>query len=812
MAARFFEEFAQAARRMTRRPRLPAIAILVLSLGIGMSTALFSVMYGVLLKALPLQQQDRLVVAWKGDAKDVTRVGELSYLEFRDWQQRTKSFGLMAAMPTTVYGYGVTLTGFGEPIQLERAPVTEDFFSLLGVSPELGRTFAPSDDRPGAEPTAVLHHSLWVNRFHSDPALIGKTINLNGKGYAVIGVMPSSFDFPAGAELWTPLDLNASTLQNYDAVFLQVVGRLKPGVSAEQLHDDLSSVIDHLAREHPQPVESGEKQFPVITPLADYIFGSAKPAIILLWAASLLLLVIACINIISLLLAQAITREKEVAVRLALGATRGHLLRQFIVEGLVLSFAGALAGCAVAQFLLRAILALAPEGIPRLASVQLNGYSLLFACGNCVLIALAFGVAPALLMNRRDLQNSLNLGNARLAGNPSGAFFRKGLIVAEISVTAVLLISAGMVIHNFYNMQRVGLGFLPDHALTAQIRLAGLDQPHSKAFFIDLLDRIRAHSEVSAAGAILLRPFEGTVGWDVAYQTRGQDSGGAARNPISNFEVITPDYFRAVGTPVLAGRSFTLEDRDSSQKVMIVSQSLARDLFANSANAVGKQIKLGRARPDENTEWWTVVGVVADAQYRKLGITQRDIFIPFLQTNTPLRYVVVRTKTDPESFLPVLREELAALDKRQAVSKVRTLEQLIADTKTGPRFAMLLFSVFGVFAALLAAVGVYGLVSDSIVQRRREVGIRMALGAQPREVLLLLMQGEMRAVLLGEFFGLLLSFSVFRVYSHLLYGLPGIDFLSAAVTILILSTVTIVASTLPALRATRLPIAYLLAD
>jgi putative ABC transport system permease protein len=376
----------------------------------------------------------------------------------------------------------------------------------------------------------------------------------------------------------------------------------------------------------------------------------------------------------------------------------------------------------------------------------------------------------------------------------------------------VLLVSAGMVVHNFYNMQRVGLGFLAGHALTAQIRLVGYDQPHSKAFFVDLLDRLRAHPEVTATGAILLRPFEGTVGWDVAYQTRGQDSGHAASNPISNFEVITPDYFQAAGTPLLAGRPFTLDDKDPNQKVMIVSQSLARDLFANSGNAIGKQIKLGRARPDENTEWWTIAGVVADAQYRKLGITQRDIFIPFLQTDIPLRYVVVRTKTNPESFLPVLRDELAALDQRQAVSKVRTLEQLIADAKTGPRFAMMLFSVFGVFAALLAAVGVYGLVSDSIVQRRREVGIRMALGAQPREVLILLMRGEMTAVLLGEFFGLLLSFGVFRIYAHLLYGLPGIDFLSAAATILILTTVTIVASMLPALRSIRVPITSLLAD
>ncbi|MGH9702167.1 MAG: ABC transporter permease, partial [Candidatus Acidiferrales bacterium] len=345
---------------MGRRPRLPLIAILVLALGIGMSTALFSVMYGVLLKPLPLQQQDRLLVAWKGDAKDVTRVGELSYLEFRDWQQRAKSFEMMAAMPTTVYGYGLVLTGFGDPIQIERTPVTADFFSILGVSPELGRTFAPADDHPGAAPTVVLHHSLWANRFHSDPAIIGKTINLSGKGYTVIGVMPASFDFPAGAELWTPLDLNASTLQNYEAVFLQVIGKRKAGVTSQQMRDDLAGAIEHIAAEHPRSGQSAEKQYPVITPLADYIFGNAKPAIFLLWAASLLLLAMACINIISLLLAQAITREREVALRLDLGATRAHLLRQFVIEGLILSAAGALTGCLAAEYLLEGILVFAP--------------------------------------------------------------------------------------------------------------------------------------------------------------------------------------------------------------------------------------------------------------------------------------------------------------------------------------------------------------------------------------------------------------------------------------------------------------------
>ncbi|MGA9911359.1 MAG: ABC transporter permease, partial [Paraburkholderia sp.] len=333
----FMREFTQAARLMVRQPRFFLITMLVLSLGIGMSTALFSVMYGVLLRPLPVHQQDRLVIARKGNRSDLTHVGELSYPEFQDWQRQSSAFEMLAAMPTTVYGYGLTLTGRGEPVELERTPVTAAFFSALGAQPALGRTFQELDDHPGAEPTVVLQYSLWKNQFHADPSVIGKTVSLNGDGYTVIGVMPPDFDFPAGAQLWTPLGLNAQWT-NRDATFLQVVGRLKPGVSLRQSTTDINRVMANVSGQNPQYSEPGE--FAVVTPLADYVFGSNKSTILLLWGASLLLLVIACINITSLLLARAIVREKEIAVRLALGATRGRLLRQFVAEGSVLSFAG----------------------------------------------------------------------------------------------------------------------------------------------------------------------------------------------------------------------------------------------------------------------------------------------------------------------------------------------------------------------------------------------------------------------------------------------------------------------------------------
>ena len=808
VASGIVDDFSQAFRALIRRPRFSIFAALVLSLGIGMTTALFSLTYGVLLKPLPFPQQDRLVVAWKGDFKDPGYVGELSCPEFRDWQARSQAFDKLAAMPTTVYGYSVALTGFGDPVQLERSTVTADFFSVLGVQPALGRAFASSDDNPAAAPVVILHHALWKNRFHSDSSIIGKDVALSGKAYAVIGVMPAGFDFPAGADLWTPLGLNESAWDNRNATFLQVIGRLGPRVSLEKAKSDLTSVMAAVNSQHPEI--SDASQFPVIGPVANYIFGDSRPAIFLLWGASLLLLVIACANITSLLLARAIVRQKEVALRIALGATGRNLLRQFLAEGLILAAAGILGGCLIARALIALTIRVAPPGISRLDSVELNIFSFLFACAVSLGIAFTFGIAPALLTMKRDVRDLLNEGTSRMAVSRRGAFLRKVLIVAEVAVTMLLLVCAGAAVHSFYDLQQIPLGFTSEHTLTAQLPLANLGAAERKAFFIELLDRLRSHGEVSAAGAVLLRPLEGTIGWDSEYQARGQDVYDAKRNPISNFEVVTRGYFAALGTPLLAGRDFTSHDDEASQPVMIVSQSLAQQRFGSVSEAVGKQIKMGR--PEDEGGWLTVVGVVADAQYRQLGTLRHDIFLPFLQTKVPVRYVVVRTKADPNAFVPVLRQEVSAIDKNQPVAKIRTLQQLVDDAKDGPRLSILLLGVFAVFAAFLAALGVYGLVSDSILQRRREIGIRMALGAQPSNVLLFITRGEMLSVCMGECIGLFSSVAAFQAYGHFLYHAQRFDFMSLVITLLILSSVTLTACLFPVLRTTEARLCDLLID
>lgn len=804
-----FQEFLHAARVTIRRPRFFVIALAVLSLGIGMSMALFSVMYGVLLKPLPLRDQNQLVVVWKANRANAAHVGELSIPEFKDWERQASTFSAMAAVPTTAYGYEVNLSGYGDTVELNRAPVSARFFDVLGVRAALGRTFAESDDRSGAQPTVVLSHALWRDQFHADPSMIGRTVRLNGDGYTVIGVMPAGFDFPAGTQLWMPLGISSNWM-NRGATFLEAIGRLRPGVPADEAKSEIAGIIRRVDAQYPEYSDPGE--FPVMTALPAYIFGASKPAILLLWAASLLLLVIACFNIMSLVVARTLLREREIAVRASLGATRGRLLRQFLVEGIVLSAGGVIGGCVAAEILLALGRAFAPPGIPRFSSVHLNGLALLFACGVTVLIAVAFRCAPAFLIAKRDLWVALGESGARTAGSRRGALLRRGLLAGEALVAMVLLSSAAMVIHNFYDLQRVPLGFAPGHVLTAQIRTPEMSPEQRSAFFVQLLDRLRSHRDVEAAGAILLRPFEGAIGWDTQYRTRAQDANAAKRNATANLEAITPGYFSAVGTPLLAGRDFTLADDRSQPSVMIVSASLARREFGGVDRANGKQLALGQAATPTSADWRTIVGVVADAQYRRLGVAQGEIFLPFLQTAIPIRYVAVRARTDPASFAAVLRQDVRAIDESLVVSKLRPMTELAAAARTGPRFSMLLFAVFGIFAGLLVSVGFYGLVSDSVIERRREMGIRMALGAQRRNILIVTMQNEMSAMLLGGMSGLLLCIALATVYAHLLYGLRGLDYGSIASAFILLCGASAASSLLPVSRLSNIPIARLLLE
>jgi putative ABC transport system permease protein len=781
-----------------------SMAILALALGIGSISAIFSVVDAVLLKPLPFAEQEQLMVVWKRDRTANNPFVELSVPEFLDWQKQNTVFENIAAMPTTVYGYGYTVTGRGEPFQVESARVSASFFPTLGAQAALGRTFSEEEDRPGAAPTVVLSHRMWQNHFNGDPKVVGQQVTLRGINYTIIGVMPLEFEFPKGADIWTPLtaSMTQRAIENRGAVFLQAVGRLKPGVTVEQAHAELNTITARLAKQYPEMNSAGHQV--VIMPLAQHIFGNARPALHLLLAASLLLLLIACVNVANLLLARATARHREIAVRAALGAGRSRLLRQFLTESLVLALIGGACGILLAFWLVNLLVYLAPADIPRIDTVSINGTVAAFTGLTTLLTVVVFGIAPALTASKIDLNQSLKEGTAKVASARRGSRLRSALIIAEVAITLVLLVGASLIVRSFLNLRQVPLGFDPHNVLTLQLSLQGQKYREASArqdFFKRLLERLESQPGVVAAGAVLIRPLEGTIGWDMPYATDGQSIDEANRNVVPNYEVITPHYFGAMGIPLIKGRDFSEDDTVESQEVVIISETMARRIFATGSDPIGQHIKLEPSDPE--SAWRTVVGVVGDVRYRELGDVRFDIYVPYRQSSVVFRYVTIRTSSDPEAFASTVRREVAALDPTQAVTDVKTMDQLVARSLSRPRFNMILLGFFALLAALLAGIGIYGVMAYSVTQRTNEIGIRIALGAQKRDVLKLIISRGLKLALIGIGLGSAGAFLLTRVMTGLLFGVSPTDpltFISIGALVLV---VALSACYLPARRATK---------
>jgi predicted permease len=791
--------------RMLWKSRVFAfVAVIALALGIGANSAIFSVVNAVLLKPLPFAEQERLVVIWKRDRTANNPFVELSVPEFLDWQKQTGVFENIAAMPTTVYGYGYTVTGRGEPFQVESARVSASFFPTLGARAALGRTFTEEEDRPGAPLTVILSHRLWQSHFNGDPKVVGQQVTLRGANYTIIGVMPREFEFPKGADIWAPLTASMSqrAIENRGAVFLQAIGRLKPGATIEQANTELNTITARLANQYPETNAAGHQV--VVTPLAQHIFGNARPALHLLMAASLLLLLIACVNIANLLLARATARRREIAVRAALGASRARLLRQFITESMVLAFIGGSCGILLAFWLVNLLVYLAPADIPRIDTVNVTGTVVAFTFLITLLTVAIFGIAPALAASKIELNESLKEGSSKVAGTRQSERLRSVLVIAEVAITLVLLIGASLIVRSFLNLRQVPLGFDPQNVLTLQLSLQGQQYREVSArrdFFKSLLERLESQPGVVAAGAVLIRPLEGTIGWDMPYATEGQSLDEANRNVVPNYEVITPHYFRAMSIPLIKGRDFSEEDTDESQPVIIISETMARRIFAAGSDPIGQRIRLEPSDPE--SKWRTIVGVVGDVRYRELGDVRFDVYVPYRQSPVVFRYLTIRTSSDPQTFAATVRREVAALDPTQAVTDVKTMEQLVDRSLSRPRFNMILLGFFALLAALLASIGMYGVMSYSVTQRTKEIGIRIALGAQKRDVLKLIVRRGLKLTLIGIVMGATGAFLLTHVMTSLLFGVSPTDPLTFISVGGLLFIVALLACYLPAVRATK---------
>ena len=780
------------------------VAVVTLALGIGASTAAFSVVHAVLLRPLPFPGQERLFVAWKRDATTDNPFVELSVAEVRDWQAQARSFDGLAAMPTTVYGYGYVLTGRGEPVQLESAKVTGRFFSVLGARAALGRVFDEADDRVGGPAVVVISDRLWRERFGADPGVVGQTATLNQTAFQIIGVLPPAFDFPSGADLWIPLltTANPRGIENRGVVYLQAVGRLKDGVTREQAAAELDTVIARLAAQYPETQAAGQRV--VLTPLADHLFGDAKPALWALFAATALLLLIGAANIANLMLARATSRRRELAVRVALGASRRRLALQMLVESLLLALVGGAAGLLLALWLVELLAALAPADIPRLGDVRLSGAALLASVAFTLVTTAVFGLLPALSASRFNLSETLAEAGGKLAGARTGNRLRGALVVGEVALTLVLVAGASLILRSFVNLSGVPLGFDPRGVLTMQLRLTGSKYGAVEArreFFRQLTERLEAQPGVVAASGVLIRPLEGTVGWDSDFAAEGQPAEEARRNPEANFEVVNPHYFRTFGVPLKAGREFDDRDRAGVEPVVIISETLAERFYGSAAGAVGKRLKLNSEDAEE--PWRVVVGVAGDVRYRELQSTRLDVYVPHAQGTPNLNHFAVRTTLGASDALALVRREVAALDAQLAVSRVATMEEQVAVRLARPRFTAVLLNWLALMALLLAAVGIFGVTAYAVAQRTRELGLRVALGARPRDIMALVLWHGLKLAALGILPGLLCALLMTRWLSSLLYGVSASDPLTYAGVALLTACVALLACLVPARRATK---------
>jgi putative ABC transport system permease protein len=801
-------DFRQSLRLLRREPTSAVAAVCTLALAIGANTAVFSVVDKVLVQPLPIERADRIMAIWPRERANPTTIGEISYATFRMWQEGVQGFQSLAATGSTTWS--LTLRE-GEPATVPVAAVSGSFFSLLGTSAATGRTLVPEDDQRGGNRVAVMSHGSWVRRFGTDPNVVGRRLRFEDAVYTVVGVMPERFDYPRGAELWVPLVPqleDASKHWKIDVLsepgfgVLFVLGRLDPRITIDAARKSVSAL---MARGAGTAFRPGMEA--VLTPLDEHIFGNTRPALVALAACVGLVLLIGCANVAVLLLVRVTTRAHEMATRLALGATRWRIVRQSLTDAVVLTVLGALVGLGLAYWTVKILVALAPADVLRLEAVRSDGRTLAFTWTLSVVTALLVGLVPGMQASRRNLAQVLNSGGSRLV-RPRR--LRSALVVVQVGLALVLLVCAGLVGRSFRNMLQIDIGFTPSRLLTLDVTLPKAPADRHNAFYTALLARVRALPGVNAVGAVYQRPLEHAgIGMDATILLEGQRTELQFRdweqNPLVNLESVTPDYFRAIGLAVVRGRAFTEADTDRAPRVAIISEKLARRLWPGQ-DPIGKRLLPPGASPDQQgrPRWATVVGMVHDARYRGLTDLRFDLYLPYLQIpGTLVKHLMVRTSGDPLSLVPSIRSEARHLDPSTLVEKVATMEDLVERATAPWRFSAWTLGLLSLLALALASLGVYAAISQSVVERTREIGVRVAVGALPREIVGLILREGLGLTLAGIAMGLAVALGVGRMLTAILYEVRPIDPLTLAMMAMLFIVVSGVALILPAWRAAR---------
>jgi putative ABC transport system permease protein len=787
-----WQDLRYGARMLVKNQGFTLIAVLTLALGIGANTVIFSVVDAVLLRPLPYPNSDQLVMLWQG-GRSSNELGRLpvSPPELMDYREQNQAFQRLAAYTMA----DVNLSGTGEPERLRATVVSSDWFAALGIQPMTGRVFLDNEHIPGQNNSVVLSYGLWQRRFGGDPNLLGQTLVLNGRAHTVAGIMPAGFRFPAEAELWLPLALRPEQLspRQRDRHYLNVIARRKDGVSLEQAQAEVRAIASRF------PGGTNAR----LVPLQEQLVGKVKTALLMLLVAVGFVLLIGCANVGNLLLAQAASRRTEMAIRLALGAGRSRLLRQLLTESLSLGVLGAGLGLLLASWGIDLLRTLSQDVIPRVKEIGLDSRVLGFTLGLSVLTSLLFGLAPALRASRPDLNESLKA--AKGSGGSLGRHrLRSLLVVSQMALALILLVGAGLLIRSFYRLTQVNPGFEPAQVLTADIALpfARYDTNEKRvAFYQQLVPRLEALPGVQSAGVVSDLPLSG-MNADRSFTHDGIAPERMRRSPPSaDYRHCSPNYFRAIRIPLVRGRYFTEQDALGTQRVAIINETLARRIWPNE-DAVGKRITF--FAPQGLEDWRVIVGVVGDVRHHGLSSeTKPEIYVPQYQTPVATMTMVLRTTGDPQTVIAALREAVRSLDQDQPLFNIRSLEQLRSGSVASQRFSMLLLGLFAAVALLLAALGIYGVISYAVTQRTREIGVRIALGAQVKDVLKLVVKQGMTLALIGVLIGLGGALALTQLMKTLLFGVSATDPLTFAVVAMLLIAVALLAALVPARRATK---------
>jgi putative ABC transport system permease protein len=797
-----FQDLRYGIRMLLKHKGFTIVATLTLALGVGANTAIFSVVNTVLLRPLPFQEADRLMMLGAVDARKDGGLSSISYPNFVDWRAQSGSFERLAAFRVRSFA----LTGSDEPARLNGVVASAELFTLLGVEPTLGRSFRTEEDNAGAS-VVIISHGLWRRRFNSDPQVIGRNITLDNRSHIVVGVAPAGFQFPIAAEpadLWTTIAYDAAGDDPMTAQrglgYLRVIGRLKPEVNITQAQADMDGIARRLERQYP---DDNAHWGPRLVPALEQLVGGVRRPLLILFGAVGCVLLIACANVANLLLARATARRREIALRAALGAGRGRIIRQLLTESALLALAGCVCGWLLALGCLETLLSLIPENIPRLQEIRLDGRVFGFTLLVSLLTGVIFGLAPALQAAKTELTETLKEGG-RSGEGARGARLRSALMIAEVAIALVLMVGAGLLLKSFWRLLQVNPGFDPRQALTFRLSLpdSKYPAPRAVAFFEQLQARLQNLPGARSASVTFALPFSKS-GIVTGLDIEGRPVAPGDR-PDIDCQIVLPEYFRTMGIRLIKGRDFSARDDLNARPVAIINETLARRFFPNE-DPLGKRIHPDIAAGPDDAPIREIIGVVNDVRYRSMTAdVPPEVYMPYPQLAvTTGMWIALRTDVDPRGLISAARAEVQALDKELPVFEVKTLDQYVSGAVAHQRFSALLLLLFAVLSLLLTAVGLYGVISYSVTQRTHEIGVRRALGAQTHDVLKLVVKQGMKLTLIGALLGLGGALALTRLLQTLLFGVSATDPLTFAVIVLLLIAVALLACWVPARRAAK---------